>query len=974
MANVHVNGGVVSNGVMLNSPNNMFVYSGGTANNTIVNEDAYIFVSSNGKVVGTVLNGGGELDLYSSGIASATVINSDGYMEAQGKAIGTVINDGGYLTVLSGGTASDTTVKTGGGLYVGENAMLRGSTVVEQGGWTTLDGGNAFTGIDVLGGNLVLSASTGDFCMVESINVNSNGSLTLANGVATVVTLSSAAATIKASGTLSSATLDSASVQILNGAELSRAIVNDGSIVTAASGARLQHITINRGGILTGALREASEIDFEGGTLAFDISGVAPNSDFLVDGISFTAINISENYFCTINVGRKQAYGAYTLVEDAAGFDNDKTVTVRDTAGGELGELALGSTTNLNGLYYTLWLNRTTYALTLTLSDKKDTAAPEVRDIKASTTEWTNRDVTVTASFTDDVEIYSKQYRIGNGAWQTYTDGVTVSENTTVYFQATDTMGNESEVVSYEVKNIDKIAPDAPIATANITTPTKQNVTVTATFPDDAAQRQYSRNGNAWTSYTTGVVMVENGNVRFRAIDAAGNISEVTTVKVANIEKSGPAKPIATADITAPTNKNVTLTVTYSSNSAKKQYSTDKKTWKDYQGAITVGKNETYYFRAINSTGRISDITTYTVKNIDKTAPAAPKVKSSNTKLTNKSITITATFSKDSDKKQYSSDNKTWQNYTKAVSIDKNGTYYFRAIDAAGNKSKVRSIKITNIDKTAPGAPKVNVSDTAPTNKNITLTATFSKDSAKKQYSTDKKNWRTYSKAITVTKNGTYYFRAIDAAGNKSKMKSIKVSNIDKTAPAAPKVSVSSTAPTDKSVTVTATFSNDSAKKQYTIDGGATWQDYNTKALTLKTNEIIVFRGVDAAGNQSKVKSVTVDNIMDKTNNTWENAEKAPEHIFAAVEKSFDKVDIYDLRGIENLTIAMERGTIKASFFDENHTAVDLDGQSSFTIAADSDPKKNSRFFDSISEEVKFLKIEAAANGTNSYRLNSALA
>lgn len=82
----------------------------------------------------------------------------------------------------------------------------------------------------------------------------------------------------------------------------------------------------------------------------------------------------------------------------------------------------------------------------------------------------------------------------------------------------------------------------------------------------------------------------------------------------------------------------------------------------------------------------------------------------------------------------------------------------------------------------------------------------------------------------------------------------------------------------------------------------------------------------------------------------------------------------YDLRGIENLTIAMERGTIKASFFDENHTAVDLDGQSSFTIAADSDPKKNSRFFDSISEEVKFLKIEAAANGTNSYRLNSALA
>ena len=47
---------------------------------------------------------------------------------------------------------------------------------------------------------------------------------------------------------------------------------------------------------------------------------------------------------------------------------------------------------------------------------------------------------------------------------------------------------------------------------------------------------------------------------------------------------------------------------------------------------------------------------------------------------------------------------------------------------------------------------------------------------------------------------------------------------------------------------------------------------------------------------------------------------------------------------------------------------------SSFTIAASNDPEKNSRFFDCISEEIKFLKIEAAASGNNGYCLYSFLA
>ena len=870
------------------------------------------------------------------------------------------------------------------------------------------------------------------------------------------------------------------------------------------------------------------------GTLIFDLTERKSGQGFFVDDLdSLTCDSFA------VTVSASQAKGTYTLAAGAAGFD--KTVTVLNTTGGELGKLALGSTTVIGGVDYTLALGGSSHQLSLTLAahTMTDTTIPEVKNIKASTTKWTNRNVTVTASFVDDVGIAARQYKIGNGAWTAYTDGVTVSENTTVYFKATDTAGNESKVASYEVANIDKTPPAKPVATADITTPTKQNVRVTATFSDDSVQRQYSRNGNAWTPYSTEIVMVENGNVRFRGIDAAGNISEVTTCKVSNIEKSGPAKPIVTANITAPTNKSVTITATFSKDSARKQYSTDKKNWKTYTSAITVNKNGTYYFRGLNEVSRSSEITTYTVSNIDKTAPTAPKLKASTTKPTNKNVTITATFSSDSAKKQYSTDKKSWKTYSTAVSVDKNatyyfrgidaagniskaasikvanidkkppappkvvvsntkptnknvklktvfskdsvkkqysadnknwktcpptvavsknGTYYFRGIDAAGNVSKVKTIKVTNIDKTAPDAPTVKASTTAPTNKSVTIKATFSKDSAKKQYSLDNKKWQTYSKAVSTDKNATYYFRGIDAAGNVSKVTSIKVTNIDKVAPNAPKlkasttnptnknvtitatfstdtaqkqystdsktwkncsatvsvdkngtyyfrgidaagniskvtnikvanidkaapdaptVKVSSTAPTTAGVTVTATFSKDSVKKQYTLDG-KTWQNY-TGPLVLKTNEIIDFRGIDAAGNASAIKTATVNNIMDTANNKWENATEAPKHIFAAVSDPFDKVDYYDLSNVENLSIVMNSGKIKASFFDEYKQAVECStyigmnevSDSTFTIAASEDPEKNSRFFDSISEEVKFLKIEAAASGTNGYCLYS---
>jgi|GEM_PF-4201502 len=611
--------------------------------------------------------------------------------------------------------------------------------------------------------------------------------------------------------------------------------------------------------------------------------------------------------------------------------------------------------------------NKTAVSGTYTISERS--FAPLV---EASTTAPTNKNVTITATFSSDSA--KRQFSLDGKTWNNYTKALTAGKNGTYYFRAIDKAGNKSEVTTYKVTNIDKVAPAAPKVKASTAKATNQDVTLTVTFPADSAKKQYSTDNKTWKSCSDTVAATKNGTYYFRATDAAGNVSKVTSIKVANIDKVAPDAPTVKASNTKATNKNITLTATFSKDSSQKQYSTDNQTWKTYSKALTVSQNGTYYFRGVDAAGNVSKVKSIKVANIDKVAPDAPTVKASNTKLTNKNITVTATFSKDSATKQYSTDNKTWKTYSKALSVSKNGTYYFRGVDAAGNVSKVTSLKVANIDKTAPAAPTVKLSNTKATNQDVTLTVTFSGDSAKKQYSTDNKSWQNCTDTVTATKNGTYYFRGTDAAGNVSKVTTVKVANIDKTAPAAPTVKLSSTKAA-KSITVTATFSKDSAKKQYSTDG-TTWKTYS-KALTITANGTYYFRGVDAAGNKSKVRSAKVSNIVDTGNNSWANATELKDTVLGALDNALDKVDYYDVGDVAKLMLDMEAGKAKVTFCDADRKAVAAqmeraDGSiadlASFTLASGDQVSDHITLGD-LGEAVKYLKIESAASGVNSYRL-----
>ena len=83
---------------------------------------------------------------------------------------------------------------------------------------------------------------------------------------------------------------------------------------------------------------------------------------------------------------------------------------------------------------------------------------------------------------------------------------------------------------------------------------------------------------------------------------AVSGIKTITTVNI--------TKPTITLSTTAPTNQNITATITYPEiTGLTKQYSYDNKTWTKYTTALTIDTNKTIYARSIDSTNQGSDST-----------------------------------------------------------------------------------------------------------------------------------------------------------------------------------------------------------------------------------------------------------------------------------------------------------------------------------------------------------------------------
>ncbi len=476
-----VHSGTTANSIIVNG-GGLYVCSGGIVNSTMVNS-GLLFVYSGGMANCTMISSGASMDVFSGGMANATIVSSGGLLSVSsgGMANATTLNSG-WQVVVNGGTANSTTVNNGGGQYV-------------------FSGGTA-----------------------NSTTINSSGLLFVSSGgTANCTMVNSGLLLVSSGGMANSNTLNNGSMYVSSGGTANETTVNSGLLYMYSGGAHFGRLSLSDGGVVW--VKSGARIDFT-------VAEQNDSSVALINNFSYIYAESGANY--TITVNTKQATGKYVLADYAGSFGDAENVSVITTAGQNIGNISVsGSILNYEGNNYSLSKVNNSLLLNIRIIDS---IAPTISNIHADVNTPTNGSVHVYADFSDETQLASSLYRIGNGSWQNYGGSVLMNDNGIVYFKAFDAAGNTTEK-QYSVSNIDKTPPAKPTATANTNAPTNQNVIVTAVFNEDSVIQQYSLDNENWQSYTTALIFSENGTAYFRGIDEAGNISEVIRYNVTNIDK-----------------------------------------------------------------------------------------------------------------------------------------------------------------------------------------------------------------------------------------------------------------------------------------------------------------------------------------------------------------------------------------------------------------------------------------------------
>jgi hypothetical protein len=259
-----------------------------------------------------------------------------------------------------------------------------------------------------------------------------------------------------------------------------------------------------------------------------------------------------------------------------------------------------------------------------------DRIAPVDAQFAADMVDATNKDVTVAVVFPADAA--TKEYKVGvDGAWTPYGAPVLMTDNGVVFARSADAAANMSGETQYVVANIDRIAPAAAALVVDTAAPTNQGVTVTISYPADAAVMQYMIGGGDWTAYTGPVLVAEDSTVYARSADAVGNMSNQTSIVVNNIYKVVPTTAF-TLTPASPNGKNawytsdvsVTLAVNPGSygGAVTTEYQVNGGAWIASSGAPIVFGEGTYHmgFRSRDQAGNVEQDKTIDFK-VDKSLP-----------------------------------------------------------------------------------------------------------------------------------------------------------------------------------------------------------------------------------------------------------------------------------------------------------------------------------------------------------------
>ena len=461
-----------------------------------------------------------------------------------------------------------------------------------------------------------------------------------------------------------------------------------------------------------------------GTTSSIKVTTTATDVHSGIASYSYTINQVGGTYTATATDGASHTFSGLKQ-----GSKYTVTVTVKDGA---------GNTTT-----------KTTEQIT-TASIPAGTAAI---DISLSPTSWTKGPVTVTITNSQSASNLHIEYRVGtSGSYATYSKAFTVSQNTTIYAKIVDDAGNEGSVATANIAYIDNKAPTISASPASDSTYAKtKSVKITATDTNyDSNIAGFKVNQSLKYAWSTSSTTAPTSFSTLTGTNTAGTKSISYTVSGSSYtgtyylwiqagclsDQAGNTSAVTHFgpyyfDNTVPTlNGSITAT------STSKSISVTVPGIKDGQGTVSSPKY-IYYIKKSSATtytqdgsetsstthtfNNLDDNTTYNIKvtfkdnagnvgqaTVNKQTVLVPTLNSSNTtfklsntKWTNKPITVTISTTVSGYTLQYSTNGSSYQKYTGPITVSSNLTVYARLWDERNTTENVgtaTSKAITNVD------------------------------------------------------------------------------------------------------------------------------------------------------------------------------------------------------------------------------------------------------------------------------------
>ncbi len=521
-----------------------------------------------------------------------------------------------------------------------------------------------------------------------------------------------------------------------------------------------------------------------------------------------------------------------------------------------------------------------------TLTPQIDTTAP----VTTATTDpsgWTNGDVTVTLSATDQggSGLNATYYKIGDGDPQTYSGPFAVSDATPVTYWSTDNAGNvEDRTGNVLTPQIDTTAPVVTDDVATTWQHTAQQITIDAsdqggsglaslTCTVNGVDQQLAACGGSFTVSGQGVYSIVSS-----AIDNAGNQSAPVT-RVLRIDTTAPVTT-ATTDPSGWTNGPVTVTLSATDQGGSGLNATYYKIGdgdpQTYSGPFTVSDATPVTYWSTDNAGNVEDRTgNVLTPQIDTTAPVTT---SADLAATAGAVWQTGPVQVQLDASDaqsgvastyYQVDDQGWQLCKGVFQVSGDGSHEvdYYSVDNVGNVEKPYHEGWVDIDSTPPtihvdGLQSKPDSGWQTTDQQVTLDASDSGSGlAALTYSIDAVVQPAYSQPFTVSGNGSHLvaYSALDNAGNVAS--GYGYVNIDSAAPHTTATNLVAAPDTDfvldaQSVTLTAVDGESGvAHTYYTLDGGA--QTEYTVPFTVAGvgSHTITYWSVDALGNREDTQT-----------------------------------------------------------------------------------------------------------------------